>query len=308
MKRSEYSFPHPNEAYFAHAIPDNQHMPDPDRLLKTISRAADFTRQTPGRRGRFIQLTDADDVLVAGDMHGHIPHFQHVYKMADLAKNPRRHLVLQELVHGKYRYPRGGDKSHQLVDLFCALKNQFPSRVHFLLGNHEMAQWTDRPIIKADEDLNALFTEGIDEAYHGRGAEIYSAYKRSVSPRCPLAIRAPNRVFLSHSLPTALRGEGFSLELLEKEEPDARRSRGERRQSTHCLWGRDTSQANADAFLRKVDSDWLISGHIPAEQGFSTPNERQIIVDCCASPAAYVLFPANRPLTREELLACVHII
>jgi hypothetical protein len=215
-------------------------------------------------------------------------------------------LVLQELVHGKYRYPRGGDKSHQLVDLFCALKNQFPSRVHFLLGNHEMAQWTDRPIIKADEDLNALFVEGIDEAYHGRGAEIYSAYK-NLFAALPMAIRTPNRVFLSHSLPTALRGEGFSLELLEKENltPEDLAAKG----GVHSLlWGRDTSQANADAFLRKVESDWLISGHIPAEQGFATPNQRQIIVDCCASPAAYVLFPANRPLTWEELLACVHII
>ena len=31
-------------------------------------------------------------------------------------------LVLQEVIHGKFRYPDGGDKSHQLLDLVAALR------------------------------------------------------------------------------------------------------------------------------------------------------------------------------------------
>ena len=42
-----------------------------------------------------------------------------------------------------------------MVDLFAALKVQFPKQVHYLPGNHEMAQWTGRTVLKADEDLVA---------------------------------------------------------------------------------------------------------------------------------------------------------
>ena len=282
-------------------------MPDPDRLLKTISRAIDATRQVPGRCGKLIELRDAEDLLVAGDMHGHLPNFQHVYQSADLAHHPRRHLVLQEVVHGKFRYPRGGDKSHQLLDLFCALKNQFPARVHLLMGNHELAQGTDHPIIKADEDLNALFIEGVDEAYGRRSAEIYGAY-RELFAVLPLAIRTEHRILLCHSLPSARHAEKFSFDLLRNDEssPDDLAAKG---WIHSLLWGRGhTSEPNVAAFLEKADCDWLISGHIPCEQGFEAPNDRQIILDCCMSPAAYALFPASRPLTREELLDSIHVI
>jgi hypothetical protein len=174
------------------------------------------------------------------------------------------------------------------------------------MGNHELAQWTDRPIIKADEDLNALFVEGIDEAYGARGGEIYSAYRKLFAV-LPLAVRTANRVLVCHSLPSAQKGQNVSLDFLQREEFAA--AEFAPKGGIHALlWGRDASEANATAFLRKVDCDWLISGHIPCDQGFATPNGRQIIVDCSSSPAAYVLFPTDRPLTRDELLACVRVI
>jgi hypothetical protein len=68
------------------------------------------------------------------------------------------------------------------------------------------------------------------------------------------------------------------------------------------VWGRDTSVENVTAFMNKVDADWLITGHIPCEQGFATPNDRQLILDCMGTPAAYCLFPVNRPVTFQDLL------
>src|SRR5262249_45359252 len=67
------------------------------------------------------------------------------------------------------------------------------------------------------------------------------------------------------------------------------------------LWGRDTSAANAAAFLARVDADLLVSGHVPCEGGFDVPNERQLILDCIADPAAVCLFPTARPLTIQDL-------
>jgi hypothetical protein len=281
-------------------------MPDPERLRKTIERAVEAIRQQPGRRGRFIDLRDADEVLVAGDLHGHLANFQAIYQAADLAKHPRRHLILQEVVHGKFRYPLGGDKSHQLLDLFSALKNQFPARVHLLLGNHELSQWTDRPIIKGEEDLNMLFVNGLQEAYGDKASTVYASY-RQLFAVLPLAIRTANRIFISHSLPAEKYRDGLTLTLLEQEDhpPEDYSPKGS---VYSLLWGRDCSAANAAAFLRNVECDWLVSGHIPCEHGFATPNEQQIILDSCTSPAAYALLPANRPLTRNEFYATVFLL
>jgi hypothetical protein len=279
-------------------------MPDPERLLTTLRRAAEACRATPGRRGHVVALADCDEALVAGDLHGNLDNFGRLLKLAELGARPRRHLVLQEVVHGKARYPAGGgDRSHQLVDLVAALKAQYPRQVHFLLGNHELSQWTGRRVEKADEELTELFRAGVRTAYGSRADEVYASYLDFFAA-APLALRTPNRVLLSHSLPSAKRLQGLDLAALEKEvfdEADLRLGG-----AVHALvWGRDTSAATAAAFLGKMDADLLITGHIPCDRGFDAPNDRQLILDSLGWPACYCLFPTDRPLTHPELIGLV---
>lgn len=278
-------------------------MPDPVRLRRTLEQAARLFRETPGRRGRCLRLEDVDEVLVAGDMHGHVENFRAILQRADLGKHPRRHLVLQELVHGPFSYPMGGDKSHQLLDLLAALKCQYPKQVHMLLGNHELSEWTQRAITKADQDLNALFRQGVEAAYGNQANDIYAGYCELFAA-VSLAIRTPNRIFLSHSLPRRALLESFDPTILELDEHDEKDwSPGGTLFA--LVWGRDTAADTARAFLAKVDAELLITGHIALENGFEAPNEFQLILDSLGSPAAYCLFPTDRPLTHAELLACV---
>ena len=276
-------------------------MPDPDRLLRTLHHARQAFRTTPGRRGHVVQLADARDVLVAGDLHGNLENFRRLLLRAELGQQPHRHLVLQEVVHGPFRYPGGGDKSHQLVDLLAALKCQYPARVHMLLGNHELAQWTSQWIGKGDDDLNALFRAGVEFAYGVRAADVSAAYL-DLFAALPLAVRTPNRVFLSHSLPKPLRLEGFDPARLTQEEPPTEQDLAPGGFVHALVWGRNTRKETASAFLKKVDADWLITGHIPCERGFDLPNDHQIILDSLGTPAAYCLFPADRPVTHQELV------
>lgn len=274
-------------------------MPDPARLLHTIEQARLAIRNTPGRTGHVIDLTNVEDVLVAGDLHGHLGNFRSILGLADLANHPRRHLILQEMIHGPYSYMAGGDKSHQLVDLCCALKCQYPDRVHYLMGNHEMAQMTGRPVAKGDIELNSFFLEGVTSAYGSRGKEIYEAYLRLFA-ELPLAIRTPNRVLLSHSLPSSRHMERFSWDRLKTD--DLNETDYDTAGSAYAIaWGRDASATNVATFLKLADADFLISGHIPCENGYEIPNPQQIIIDCCESPAAVCLFSADRPLTLDEL-------
>jgi hypothetical protein len=218
-------------------------------------------------------------------------------------------LVLQELVHGTARYPTGGDKSHQLLDLLAALKCQFPKRVHMLLGNHELAQWAGRWIAKAaraDEDLSELFRLGVQTAYGERAGEIYSAYL-NLFAAIPVAVRTPNRVFLSHSLVGRPFLDQFDPAVLELDVTPENELRP--KGAVHSLvWGRDTRPETAVAFLRKVDADLLITGHIPCSKGFEVPNDHQIILDALGSPAAYCLFPTTKPLTHPDLVVGVQLL
>jgi hypothetical protein len=278
-------------------------MPDPDRLLRTLEQARQAFRTTPGREGHLVWLHNAADVLVAGDMHGNLENFRRVLNLADLPNHPDRHLVLQEIVHGPFRYPDGSDKSHQLIDLLGALKCQYPGQVHMLLGNHELAQWTNQWIAKAEADLNELFRAGVEYAYGARAGEVYGAYLELFAV-FSLGARTANRVFLSHSVPSATRLETFDAARLRNEET-AEEDLQPGGFVYSLVWGRDTSAATAAAFLQHVDADWLITGHIPCERGFDVPNERQLIVDCLKTPACCCLFPANRPISLQELVACV---
>jgi hypothetical protein len=278
-------------------------MPDPVRLLHTLREAARAFRATPGRKGRVTALTAAREVLIAGDLHGNVENFRLLLERAALDVHPDRHLVLQEVIHGRFFYPRGGDKSHQLLDLTAALKCQYPGRVHLLLGNHELAQWQNQLIGKADLDFNELFKQGVASAYGGRAEEIYAAYL-DLFAAADLALRTANRIFMSHSLPSARRIEKFDPADLERDElrPQDVVLDG----AVHSLvWGRDVRPVTVACFLNKVDADLLITGHIPCESGFERPSERHLILDSLGTPACYCLFPTDRPLTMDDLVGYV---
>jgi hypothetical protein len=278
-------------------------MPDPRRLLETIRQSIRAFQNTPGRKGHVVFLDTAAEVMVTGDLHGNLENFRRLLQLADLKAHSHRHLVFQELVHGPFQYPSGGDKSHQLLDLLAALKCQYPNQVHLLLGNHELAQWTGQWIAKGNRDFNELFRQGVEAAYGQSAEEIYAGYLELFTV-VPLALRTPNRVFISHSLPRLARLESFDPAILEQDDPEPREFLPQG--SIHSLvWGRDATAAAATAFLQKVDADLLITGHIPCENGFDVPNDRQLILDCMGTPACYCLFPADRPMTHQELVDCV---
>src|SRR5262249_54552596 len=157
-----------------------------------------------------------------------------------------------------------------------------------------------RRIDKNDRELNEQFRKGVEHAYGRRAGEIHAAYGDFFAA-LPLALRTPNRIFLSHSLPSARRLEAFDPAVLQPDEVGTEELLPGGSVFA-LLWGRDTSQANVEAFLRKVDADLLISGHIPCEGGYETPNYRQLILDCLGVPAAFCLFPVDRPLTFQELV------
>jgi len=276
-------------------------MPDPQKVLAIVRRATSLMRQTPGRRGAIIELKGADEVMVVGDLHGNVPTFREVLKVADLANNPGRHLVLQELVHGPFSYPNeGGDRSHQLVDLVSALKCQYPDRAHLILGNHELSELTGRSISKNGVMLNELFHQGIRTAYGSLADSIHSAYL-DLFAALPLMVRTENRVLLCHTLPDERYFDALDLQVLAGETwPEEAMKRGG---TIYALtWGRDNQPELADRFATLMDADLFITGHQPCDEGFRQANHRQIIIDGTDPYPMYCLFNARGPIAIEQLL------
>jgi Calcineurin-like phosphoesterase len=282
-------------------------MPDPKKVLTTVRRAAELTRTTPGRSGGIVALETAAEVMVVGDLHGNIAAFKKVLAIAALERNPGRHLILQELIHGPLMYPDDkGDRSHQLLDVFTALKCQYPERAHLILGNHELSELTGRSIGKDGEGLNAKFRRGVETAYGESAGEILESYK-TMFASLPLAVRTRNRVYVCHTIPDESDLGNLDLELLKADiwPEDAMKRRG----TIYALtWGRDTAPETADRFSIMVDADLFVTGHQPCDQGFRQANHRQIIIDGTHRHASYCLFPADGPITIESLFSCVHLI
>jgi len=273
-----------------------------EKIIATYAKATEANLQTPGRRGTVVVLAPeiADEAMITGDLHGHRRNFTSLLKIADLDNHPRRHLVLQEVCHGGPTYPsNGGCMSHTMLEDVASLKTLYPERVHFILGNHELAELTDYPIQKNKQMLNLFFRLGLQQVFGPATEKVREAYFPFLRS-CPLGMRLPGGVFVTHSVPQNVDARFFDYSIFTREVDSAEYY--ERSAIFDLVWGRDYRQENAEAFAELVGAKVLINGHEPCPEGFSVPNPFQIIIDCCGEKACYVILPTDRELTQSEIV------
>jgi hypothetical protein len=271
-------------------------------IIATYKRATTANAETPQREGNVVVLSSevGDDVMITADLHGNRRNFNAIKRIADLEHNTRRHLIMQEVCHGGPTYPtNNGDMSHGMLEDVAKLKATYPGRVHFILSNHELAELTDYPILKAKRMLNLMFRLGLQEMYGPATEKIREAYVEFLRS-CPLAVRLPGGVFVCHSLPEQVELRGFDATVLRR--PLEALDLKENGDVFRMVWGRDYRPENAKAFAKKVNATTLIHGHEPCPTGFGVPNDTQIIIDCCGDNATYMLVPLDRNFDHDELV------
>lgn len=273
-----------------------------ENVIATCAQATDANLHTPHRSGNVVELTaeNAEDVMITADLHGNRRNFNAIKKIADLKGHPRRHLVLQEVCHGGPTYPaNGGCMSHGMLEDVAKLKAEFPDRVHFLLSNHEMAELTDFPILKSKKVLNLMFRMGMQQMYGPATEKVREAYLGFLRS-CPLGVRLSSGVFVCHSLPEKADSSGYCAEFFHR--PLEPIDYQEHSDLFRTLWGRDYRPENARAFTELVGATVLISGHEPCPDGYSVPNEYQVILDCCGEKACYLILPVDQPLSHAQIV------
>jgi hypothetical protein len=274
--------------------------------ILSLEKAIDLILATPGRIGHLVDPPESTDVIIAGDLHGNLGNFNAICEYADLEQHPSRHLIFQEMVHSRFRYSNGGDASHQLLDRFVELKVKFPARVHLIMGNHELAQWRGQKILKGDDCYNELFTRGVEFAY-GEDSQVMERLYQRLFSVLPLMIRFPNRLAISHSLPTEKNQANFDFGVLTLDAlPDGSLDLGGTVRS--LVWGREATSENAQRFLNIIDCDWLVTGHIPQETGYLWASERHLILDSMERPAGFALLSTVESLTPEAFSAGILVL
>ena len=243
-----------------------------ERVIATFNAATEANLHTPSRQGNLIVLdgTLADELMVTGDLHGHRRNFNLIRRIAALDKHPRRHVLVQEVCHGGPTYPQnGGCMSHTVLEDVAKFKVQFPDRVHFILGNHELAELTEYPIQKNKQMLNLLFRLGLQQMYGAASEKVREAYLPFLQS-CPLGVRMPNGVFISHSLPEGVDSRTFDTTIFSRTIPLVEYF--DRTAVFELVWGRDYRPENAAAFAKMVGAKVLMHGHEPCPEGFNVPN------------------------------------
>ena len=247
-----------------------------ERVIETFETAAEENRLSSLRQFQVVQLPEEGEVWISGDMHDHRRNFEKLVRLADLGANPDRHIVFQELIHGDRYNANGAESSWHMLYEAAELKCDFPSQVHFLLANHDLAQIHGEGIMKAGLSVCEAFTAGVREQFAADTLTVEFAIKDFLLS-FPLAVRTPNGVFCCHSLPADNLIETFDYTIFDREltGKDYARRTGPVYQ---LIWGRNVTPGGVALFAEEVKAEFIVSGHQPQENGYQINGPQHIIL------------------------------
>ena len=227
------------------------------------------------RRDNLICLPADGSLIVTGDLHGHLRNFERIVAHADLENNPKRHLILQEIIHGGPEDALGGCLSYKLLFDIIRYKLTFPDRVHIIMGNHDTAFINRSEVMKDGREMNRAMCLAMKREFGEAAADIELATRQYLFSQ-PLAARCDNRIWMSHSLPADRLIEKFDPEILNRQ---LKINDIVRPGSAYLLtWGRKHSQGLLDNLAKTFDTDIFILGHQPQEQGWCQAGKNLLIL------------------------------
>ncbi len=274
-----------------------------DDAIRVFRDAARLNREDPFLKGSTIHLPAYGQVVMTGDLHGHEKNFDKLQRFAMLDRTPARHVILHEMVHTDLVARSDVDNSHDLLLKAAAYKRDFPDQVHFLQSNHELAQLTGYLIAKNGRVVIEEFNIAVEEAYgKSRYADVLSAINEFIGS-FPIAVRTPNRVWMSHSLPNAHDMDEFDLGLFKRELTS--HDHQSNRTLFSLVWGRRHTQEQIDALAAELDVDTFIVGHQPQEMGFTRCFGRMIILASNHNHGTFLPFDLSKPRSADDLVASI---
>ena len=247
----------------------------PQTIVDLLNKGIEAGNADKFRRGNLIHLPDEGSLIITGDIHGHRRNFERIVAFADLANNPGRHIVLQEIIHGGTEDSQGGCLSYKLLFDVIRYKLDFPDHVHIIMGNHDTACINSSEVMKDGREMNRAMHLALEREFGQACADVELAIRQFLFSQ-PLAIRCDNRIWVSHSLPGDRYVTKFDTKILDRQ---LKINDVVRPGSAYLLtWGRKHSQALLDKMAEQFDVDLFVLGHQPQEQGWSQAGDNLIII------------------------------
>ncbi len=267
------------------------------QAVKILREAAGLNREDALLSGSMLHFPDYGQLVMTGDIHGNRKNFEKLQRFCDLEHFAARHVILHELIHEDLDIS-GRDNSHETLLAAARWKVEFPDQVHFLLSNHELAQLSRNEISKNGRVVTQAFEESVTEDYGVDASAVLEAIGQLIQSY-PLAGRTPNRIFVSHSLPSARDLPSFD-ETVFSRRPMPADLEGDG--AAHALvWGRHQTPATLDTLRLMLDVDFFICGHQPQEMGYEVLHDRMIILASEHNHGVFLTLDLSKPATLESL-------
>jgi len=274
-------------------------MHDPDRVVDLFKQAARLSLECPLRKGATVHLPDKGRLLMTGDLHDHGYNFQRILHLARLEESEDNHLILHEVIHGEHKI-EGRDLSVRMLIRVADLKCRYPGQVHIMFGNHELAQLAGEGISKAGISVVEVFDEGLDFIYTEDVDDVREAMNDFIRAML-LAVKCPNDIFCSHSLPGTRALDRFDPEVIHRiPTPEDLTYQGS---AYDMVWGRSHNQDLADDLADDWHTRLFVMGHQPAPYGYERETETMLILASDHSHGVVLPFDLNRKFNdMDELI------
>jgi hypothetical protein len=274
----------------------------PQTIIDLLNAGTESNNADKYRRDNLICLPAEGSLILTGDLHGHRRNFERSVAFADLANHPDRHIVLQEIIHGGPQDEFGGCLSYQLLFDIIRYKLSFPDRVHIIMGNHDTAFINNSEVMKDGKEMNRAMRETIDREFQQDAERVKLAIRQNLFSQ-PLAVRAGNGIWASHSLPGDRMAEKFDPKIFHKQ---LKVNDVVRPGSAYLLtWGRRHSQKLLDKLAGQFDIDVFVLGHQPQDKGWKQAGDNLIIIASNHNHGCLIPVDLAKSYTAEQLIELI---
>ena len=254
------------------------------------------------RQGNLVCLPPIGSLVISGDIHGHRRNFEKITAFADLANNPDRHIVLQEIIHGGPQDSKGRCLSYELLFDAVRYKLSFPDRIHIIMGNHDAAFISNSGVMKDGKEMNRSMRSALDQQFQQSSADVKLAMKQLLLSQ-PLAVKCDNRIWMSHSLPSDRFADKFDPQIFDRQiKNDDCKKPG----SAHLLtWGRNHTQTLLDKMAELFDVDIFVLGHQPQPNGWKHVGKNLIVIASDHNHGCLLPIDLSISYTIEQLIHAI---
>jgi len=249
---------------------------DAAAVTEVLLSAAECMRTAEGRRGATQWIPSRGTLLATGDLHDNVAHLQAILQLARLDASPDRHVILHELIHGE-SLTGGMDTSYRMLVRVAELVLAYPTQVHPLLANHELAQACKLRISKGAGEQVQLFLDGLDWVFGDEAQAVSDAVDRFILAM-PLAVRSTNGLFCAHSTPAPFEVESADVGALDLE-LDPSRYADHDGVAWQFTWGRGQTAESSRRVAQRLGVRLMVCGHAFVEQGAEAASPELLLLN-----------------------------